>query len=278
MGDFSIFAKWWADAGSRLGPDTVRQYRYYTHKALAEMGKDPTKLSRSELEKYLGSFKPQWAKQIRAGLFDFFAFLVRRGLRSSNPLEQVTVKTRRRKRVMRSLTRDELIRLLVAAVWVGKGGRRWTGEVQAWQYVVHYATGVRPGELVNLTRDRIELDGAASNLYIVDGKTGDRTVPIGRLANIALRELLGARKMGKPIDVGRTQYWELMRRTARTAGIDPAKCRPHALRHTFITHLRQAGVRWETVAELVGHSDIRQMSTYAGPEEDEKREAVDLLG
>ena len=272
---FVVYRKWWGDAGKRLGQDTVRQYRYYVVKCLADTGLNPLTASRQKLENYFGQFRRNQQRPRRAALVDFFDFLVRKGYRATNPMVQVKVRDRGGRRIKRSLTEDELCRLLIAAVYAGRP--RWSGADTAWAFLAQYALGLRPGEMIALERTRVLLDGASSSVFIVNTKTGnDRIVPIGPTARVALEELLRGTE-GRLVHIGRTQYWEKIRRAARMVGLEPEKCRPYALRHTFATHLRQRGVKDRIISELMGHSDLRALWGYTVPDDDELRDAVKLI-
>lgn len=273
---FAVYQQWWADAATRLGPNTVRQYRYHVLKALADTGKDPLRMTREQCAKYLGELRPHYAKKIRSALVDFFDFLVRRGHRAANPLEEVKVKTRGGNRLKRGLTLEELTRLLIAAVYASK--KRFEGHRLAWMILAQYALGLRPGELCTLTVGRVSLNGSSSCVYITDTKTNnDRVVPMNALAGEALRELMAGRD-GQIVEIGTSWYWGKVRRAARLAGISPEKCRPYAMRHTFGTHLAELGVHPRVISELMGHSDLRATMVYTTPSDKQLREAVAKLG
>lgn len=190
---FAVYRAWWADVALRLGPNTVKQYRYHVLRSLADVGKDPLRITKAQCEKYLGDIRPHYAKKIRAALADFFEFLVRRGYRSSNPLQDVKVRARGGKRLKRGLTLDELTRLLVAAVYASK--KRFEGHRLAWTILAQYALGLRPGEMCSLVAERVHLNGASSCVYITDTKTNnDRVVPMNALAREALRELMAGQE------------------------------------------------------------------------------------
>lgn len=276
---FALYRGWWADLPSRLGEKTVRQYRYDVLRAMAELGRNPILVKKSELARYLGGLRTQYAIKARCALKDFFEFLVRRGIRSSNPLEDVVVGRRRGRRVKRGLTADELVRLVVAARVAPRPRTedQMTGTRLAWSIVAQYALGLRPGELCSLTPDKVSLNGSSSCVYVTDTKTGsDRIVPAGPLATVALQELLEGRN-GRLVGIGTTQFWSHVRRAAVMAGLPEAKRRPYALRHTFGTRLAELKVRMSVIGELMGHSDLRATAIYTVPSDEELRRAVDLL-
>lgn len=269
LNPFELYRAWWADIGPRRGPDTVRSYRYCVLRALADLGADPLSLTAGELRRYLGGLRKPYAKLTHAALGDFFAFLLRRGLLESSPLQSIKVGPPKRRRVKRGLTREELVRLLVALV-------RASGERMAWGALAQYGLGLRPGEIVALGTDNVVLDGDASCVYVDEGKT-QGVVPIGPLARAALEELLDGRP-GRLLPVGRSQWWAHIRRAAMLAGLPPEKCRPYALRHSFGTHLAERGVHIRVIAELLRQTDLRATFVYTTPSDESLRAAVDLLG
>lgn len=274
----AIYRAWWADVGTRLAPSSSTQYRRNVLRALADMGRDPTTVPAREIQSYLDSLRVQYARVTHAALSDFFDFLVLRGFRAANPLKKMEVRTRGGRRVRRGLSEEELARLLVAAVYAGYGRQRWGGTRLAWAILAQYALGLRPGELVSLTTDEIDLNRDPPCVLITHTKTGnDRAVPVGAIAREALEELMEGRT-GCILGIGRTQYWAHVRRAARLAGLPDEKCRPYSLRHTFASHLVEKGVHIRVIAELLGHSDLRATTVYTTPSDHLLRSAVQLLG
>jgi len=136
-----------------------------------------------------------------------------------------------------------------------------------------YASGLRVSELVGLERPRVDLRGRS---VTVAGK-GDRerTVPFGRSAGEALREWL---ERGRPLltarvrhevvfvnarggPLGRTGFWRILAGHARAAGLS-SHVHPHALRHSFATHLLQGGADLRVVQELLGHASVSTTAIY----------------
>lgn len=276
---FALYRGWWADLPSRLGEKTVRQYRYDVLRAMAELGRNPILVKKSELVGYLGGLRTQYAIKARCALKDFFEFLVRRGIRPTNPLEQVDIRRRGGRRVKRGLTAQELVQLVVAATSAPRPrvDGQMTGTRLAWSVLAQYALGLRPGELCGLTPEKVNLDGVGSCVYVTDTKTGnDRIVPAGQLARVALEELVRGSN-GRLVGIGTTQYWSHVRRAAGMADLPQVKRRPYALRHTFGTRLAELKVRMSVIGELMGHSDLRATAIYTVPSDQELRSAVELL-
>jgi integrase/recombinase XerD len=136
-----------------------------------------------------------------------------------------------------------------------------------------YAGGLRVSELVGLTRDAVDLNGRA---LTVTGK-GDkqRLVPFGRAAARALAQWL---ERGRPqlarnsrVDhvfvnarggpLSRMGWWKILRGHARGAGVT-ARVHPHALRHSFATHLLEGGADLRVVQELLGHARVSTTAIY----------------
>ncbi len=133
-----------------------------------------------------------------------------------------------------------------------------------------YGAGLRLRELVGLTLERIDLD---TGLVRVVGK-GDkeRIVPIGREAVTAIRHYLGLRvsstpaaascvfltRTGRPLSPSGAQD-RVVRHLSRTTG---RRLGPHALRHTFATHLLDAGADLNAVKEMLGHASLSTTQVY----------------
>jgi integrase/recombinase XerD len=137
-----------------------------------------------------------------------------------------------------------------------------------------YASGLRVSELVNLKLYEVAFN---EGLVRVFGKgSKERLVPLGELAIDWLsRYLAEARNdilKGQQSDalfvtarggaMTRQMFWQLIKRYAPIAGIDPAKLSPHVLRHAFATHLLNHGADLRVVQLLLGHADITTTQIY----------------
>jgi len=140
-----------------------------------------------------------------------------------------------------------------------------------------YAAGLRVAEAAALDVEDLDL---GSRLVRVLGKgRKERIVPFGEEAEDALRAYLpgrSARRLltaragpdGEPLFVnarGRRltprSMGRLLKSRLRAAGL-PADISPHALRHTFATHLLQAGADLRAIQELLGHSSLSTTQKY----------------
>jgi integrase/recombinase XerD len=136
-----------------------------------------------------------------------------------------------------------------------------------------YGSGLRVSELVQLTRDRLDLRAQS---VAVEGKGGkERMVPFGRSARRSLEAYLERARpalrgharhdvvfvnaRGGPLT--RMGFWKILRGHARAAGI-ATRVHPHALRHSFATHLLQGGADLRVVQELLGHASVTTTAIY----------------
>jgi len=137
-----------------------------------------------------------------------------------------------------------------------------------------YATGLRVSELVGLRLHEVSLDMGVLRVFGKGGK--ERLVPLGEEAVDWLRGYLadGRRALldGRQSDdifvtaraaaMTRQAFWQLIKRYAVVAGIDPARLSPHVLRHAFATHLINHGADLRVVQLLLGHADISTTQIY----------------
>ncbi|MBS3916684.1 MAG: site-specific tyrosine recombinase XerD [Sulfuritalea sp.] len=139
---------------------------------------------------------------------------------------------------------------------------------------VLYATGLRVSELVSLKLFEVGMNEGVVRVF---GKgTKERLVPlgqealdwIGRYLKEARVQLLTGRNCDavfvtrRGAGLSRQMFWNLIKRYAAKAGIDPARISPHTLRHAFATHLINHGADLRVVQLLLGHADISTTQVY----------------
>lgn len=131
-----------------------------------------------------------------------------------------------------------------------------------------YACGLRISELVHLQVQ--DIDGSRMMVTVRQGKGfKDRLVPLSPRLLKEMRWfwqthrskpwLFPGSQPGQPVHSGTVQ--RLFRQTLRRAGIEKAAT-PHTLRHSFATHLLEAGVDILTVQKLLGHSNLSTTTRY----------------
>jgi integrase/recombinase XerC len=143
-----------------------------------------------------------------------------------------------------------------------------------------YATGLRVSELSGLDLDDLDSDQRLARVLGKGGK--ERIVPYGEPAADSLRAYLPGRaalrsaaaagrasaEEGEPLFVnhrgGRLtsrSIARILKSRLREVGL-PDKISPHALRHTFATHLLSAGADLRSIQELLGHASLSTTQKY----------------
>jgi integrase/recombinase XerC len=134
-----------------------------------------------------------------------------------------------------------------------------------------YGGGLRLAELIAL--DVSDVDRSQGIARVLGKGNKERYVPLGRPALDAVARYLllrppSAPGVGAPLLIGRAGR-RLAPRTARllvtralTRIADRARLSPHALRHSFATHLLDRGADIRTVQELLGHASIATTQVY----------------
>jgi site-specific recombinase XerD len=192
------------------------------------------------------------------------------GFRAENPAELLS-SPKRPQRLPRVLKPDEVAALLdrIPATTPLELRDRALFELA-------YSSGLRAEELVSLNVESIDFDGECVRVEGKGSKT--RLVPIGEHARRALERYL---ERGRPaLDVanqpalalsksGRRLSTSDVRRRLRiwsrqAASRSPAliDAHPHALRHSFATHLLEGGADLRSIQELLGHATISTTQVY----------------
>jgi integrase/recombinase XerC len=264
-----------------VSPHTVRSYRSDLRQlsafAAARLGRDPDDVPcsavdqtivRSFLVELLRRNRRSSAARKLSAVRRFFRHALRQGLIERDPtVGVITPKTERQ--LPSHLTVDDVFRLLEAPDPTTPNGRRDRALLE-----VAYSCGLRVSELVGLDWDDLE---AALGVVRVRGKGNkERVVPIGRKALGALaayRDAIPALCRRCDVDVQAVFLNRRGRRlTARSVArlVDhyvlasglAAKASPHAIRHSFATHLLGAGADLRAIQELLGHASLSTTQKY----------------
>jgi len=239
------------------------------------------------------------ATQLRfSALRTFYKFLVRRGLRESSPIRNVALPKLGR-RLPRFLTQPQMLDLLRAPLTQtipkadGDGARKRAGrpvEVGVPERDVAiletiYSCGLRISELCGLRAEDLQ---RTERLVRVRGKgKKERQVPIGAPALRAIEYywkhlptrpapndpvFWRSRQSGQPMSP-RTLQARLKKHLA-AAGLDP-NLTPHKLRHSYATHLLDAGADLRSVQELLGHAHLVTTQAYTHVTTERLKKAYD---
>jgi integrase/recombinase XerD len=121
-------------------------------------------------------------------------------------------------------------------------------------------TGLRIGEALHLNREDV-----LEESVLVDGKTGEREVPISGETRRQLRELVhhGAIFLGTKGRMTQSGAYRVVRTALARAGIHARKRGPHTLRHTFGRQYILAGGDLVSLQRILGHTDIGTTKIYA---------------
>ena len=206
-----------------------------------------------------------------ATLRTFFQFLVREGLLELNPAKLVST-PKLEKKLPNHLSIEEAIRFIESPDLETDLGKRDRAMLE-----LMYATGVRVAELTTLNVADVDFQ---NQLIRVTGKRRkQRIVPFGDPAGEAIRNYLRVREkflfnapVSKRDEAALFLNYQGTRITTRSVGRMVEKyiricagmhnISPHALRHSFATHLLDSGADLRDIQELLGHARLSTTQVY----------------
>ena len=203
-----------------------------------------------------------------AALKGFFRYLVREGVLARDPLVGFST-PKQEAPLVKFLSVDEAFRVLGCLPEEGILPARDRAVME-----VLYSSGVRVSELVGL--DWREVDFSLGVLKVFGKGSKERIVPVGEVALAALRDYAdhqrgrwGRTARGEePVFLNRfgtrittRSIARIVEKYLRLAGI-PVRMGPHGLRHTFATHLLNAGADLRSIQELLGHVSLSTTQRY----------------
>ncbi len=203
-------------------------------------------------------YSPRSVARKISSIRSFFGDAASRGLLPANPAEGVR-QPRRPAPLPRALPQQGLAVALDAVVGDGPVDLRDRAILE-----VLYSSGLRVSELASL-----QIGDVGAEMVRVVGKGGkERVVPMGREAREAVVVYL---EEGRPVLAGDQAYTALWV-GVRGGPLDARGVRrvvqkrlgtfPHALRHSFATHLLEGGADLRTVQEMLGHVELATTQIY----------------
>ncbi|MDO8543906.1 MAG: site-specific tyrosine recombinase XerD [Opitutaceae bacterium] len=140
-----------------------------------------------------------------------------------------------------------------------------------------YSSGLRVSELASLTLQQVDLEHGFLRVFGKGAK--ERVVPVGSRARDAIATYVtsGRPHLVKPRTgselflnprgsaLSRVALWMIVKKHAERAGIS-RNVKPHALRHSFATHLLTGGADLRAIQEMLGHASISTTQIYTAVE------------
>jgi len=245
---------------------------------------DPQRLVREDVRAYRSHLltvkrqKPATINRKLASLGSFCRWALAKGLLESDPTAGVEGVSQVQP-PPRALEKADLNRLIRRAQQEGN--------------VLHIAvitmlayTGLRVAELCGLQEADVEMSKRKGAVMVRGKGEKYRTIPLSAETRRALREYLKVRPatrnseeavfVGQRGSLTESGVWRIVAKYAGLAGLEDVS--PHVLRHTFATRLlRDAEADVVTVANLMGHADVRTTARYTTPTQADLEQAVEAL-
>ena len=226
-----------------------------------------------------------------SALNSFYKFLMRRGLVESSPVKGVTL-PKPAKRLPQFLTIDQMNALLDAPMQelsAKAGTKRNVNQVPSLRdraiLETIYSCGLRIGEICRMLAGEIEPDDLVVNVHGKGKK--ERQVPIGRSAVEAIR--LYWERLAKPPTLDEPVFFASekkrsaiyprlvqlrLKKYLTVCGLDPTLT-PHKLRHSYATHMLDAGADLRSVQEMLGHANLTTTQVYTHVTTERIKQAYD---
>ncbi|HEU5182822.1 MAG TPA: tyrosine recombinase XerC [Candidatus Polarisedimenticolia bacterium] len=261
-------------------PETIRAYASdlgefdaFAGRELGGGDADPRRVDRLLIRGFLGDLHERGIKKSTvarklAALRSFFRYLKRRGKVKDNPAEAVST-PRQERRLPRQLSVGEMSHLLDMPDGSMPLGARDRAILE-----LLYASGLRVSELTALEFD--DLDLGEGMVRVLGKGRKERLVPVGSQAVKAIRGYLKRRAELEPrpgsgkdalflnfrgTRLNVRSVRRILNHALESAAIT-RKVSPHTLRHSFATHLLDAGADLRSIQELLGHASLSTTQKY----------------
>jgi integrase/recombinase XerD len=252
----------------------MRDIEQFARFARSEEGAaTPRDITGATVEHFMGSLYDRGLARnsqarMLSGVRSFCTYLRIEGLVEGDPVELVE-SPRPQRKLPDVLSVDEISRIIAAVDVSRREGIRNRAMLE-----VLYSCGLRVSELIELRLSRVDLvDGV---VRVIGKGNKERWVPIGTSAANAIDDYLSQYRNSIVPEPGhedtlflgrqgrgmsRQMAFTMLRRAVIAAGIRKSVS-PHTFRHSFATHLLEAGADLRAVQEMLGHSSITTTEIY----------------
>ena len=216
-----------------------------------------------------------------SALRTFFKYLTQRHGLLDNPLKEVQL-PKLEKKLPLFLTAAQIDELLSAPLRVKpqKQAPHWMPARDAAILELFYSSGLRLAELVGL--DVKDVDVFSETVRVLGKGRKERVVPVGvpaleaiqryrQAARVEVGPLFLSKMRGR---ISARNVWLAMRRYLPHTSI-PVRVSPHKLRHSFATHLLDAGADLRSVQSLLGHASLSTTQIYTHVTTERLKKAYD---
>lgn len=266
----------------------LKQFLQYLEESLPCPGDDPVTIDQVDgitIRGYLGNLhkrnkKTTIARKLSA-LRSFFHVLVKRGVIEENPAGTILT-PKQDKTIPAYLSVDEMFRLLDSI-----HTSRLLDLRNRAIFETLYSCGIRVSELVGLNTG--DVDYRRTLIRVLGKGARERIVPIGKNALLAISNYRQAlvndcgisKEVNGPLFLNKNKGRLTARSVARILDKLVTACglltpvSPHTLRHTFATHMLDAGADLRVVQELLGHKSLSTTQKYTHVSIDRLMETYD---
>jgi len=250
--DIELFAEWLLDTTPSVVPKDVEKEHIREYLAMLH---DRGATSRTV------------ARRV-AALRRYFAWAIRTGTAKTNPTDSVHTPTVKG-RLPRPLDAETVARLVSSE---DEDAPEWRRARDRVVLEILYGSGLRVSEVCSLTMQSVSSD--VSSLRVMGKGSKERMVPLSVPATDAIRRWMTVRHELAGENAGsflvlsargnalsRRDCTRILDEACERAEI-PGGTHPHALRHSFATHLMDNGADTRSIQELLGHSDASTTQRY----------------
>ncbi|MCF6238086.1 MAG: tyrosine-type recombinase/integrase [Candidatus Marinimicrobia bacterium] len=285
----------WLEVEKRYSPETLRGYQIdlnqfclFLENYDMECLNDPKQIDRGVLRSFLGYLTGELRQQPRsvarklAALKSLFKYLHREEIVTLNIAAYVH--TPKLPGVIPSYLSESQI---VAVLEKLSETDSWMGKRDLAMVELFYSTGMRVSELAGLTTS--DLNRNKGTVTVLGKGSKQRVIPVGQYAwealenyQFAAKHKFGAREANQAIFLGKNgtplgqNGIRLRVRRAIKAIAELKKMSPHVLRHTFATHLLNAGADLMALKDLLGHANLSTTQVYTHVQVDKMKKAFKM--
>jgi len=283
----AVVAEWWEPFGDflakerRYSPYTVRNYRQAfedLHRWLAQNGRHAAALdalTSRDVRDFVIEAQRRFGRRTLhnhvSGLRSFYRYWMRLGKLERNPFSGVPL-PKLEKALPKFLTEDQMLRLLAGPekLLASEAISAFAALRDRLVLEILYGGGLRVSEVVALNYGAIDF-GSGSARVLGKGKK-ERICPLGQPAMAVMKKFRDteakAHGLADPVLVTENHrrltpafVQQLVKKYLALADL-PMDITPHKLRHSYATHLLNAGADLRSVQELLGHASLTTTQIY----------------